>query len=349
MDTLGRKFEQLWRGIRWAILGRRTTLDRPGKSSGFRRRAMIFSLAASIFVWAMLSLSENYYLPVEYTTCVAETEVVTPSCVLGLDNDSALTYPLPKTIRTTLYGPGISLLVQRFRANYWNSPITFDANVGELETPALLRIPADVSIESILPEEIDFQKEKKIERLVPITPRVTFLSRSPRFFVGTPRLNPDTVRISGPTSVVRQLGAWPTVPDTIIALRDTVYHRLHLSDSLAGLITLTRQTATITSFAPQYTEEYREQLRVEIDGIPYADSAVQLDPEFVTIRYQVPLLKVLEARQSQQIRAVVSYTQIYSDTTGRIEPKVEYPSDLFLRQISVFPDRLRYFVNIGPQ
>lgn len=308
---------------------------------------MFFSLAASIFLWGMLSLSENYYLPVEYPTCAVLD--ISPVCVTGLDKDSALIHPLPKTIYTTLYGPGISLLVQRFRANFWNSPITFDADAGGLETHVLLRIPADVTIESILPLKIDFQKEKKVERQVPIVPRVTYLSRSPRFFTGKSQLNPDSVRISGPASMVYQIESWPTNPDTIIALRDTVHYQVHLLDTLTGLITLNTKKTIITKLSPQYTEGYREQMRAEIDGIPYANNAVQLDPEFVTIRYQVPLSKFLEAQQSQQIRVIVPYAQIYSDTTGRIEPKIEYPSDLLLRQISVTPDRLRYFVNIGPQ
>lgn len=70
------KLEQLWRGIRWTILGRQSTLGEQEKSSGARRRAMIFSLVASLMIWLMLSLSENYYLSVEYTTCADRKSVV---------------------------------------------------------------------------------------------------------------------------------------------------------------------------------------------------------------------------------------------------------------------------------
>ena len=343
------KLEQLWRGIRWTILGRQSTLGEQEKSSGARRRAMIFSLVASIVIWLMLSLSENYYVAVEYTTCASQAEEISSPCVSGMDEDSVLVQPLPKAIRATLYGPGISLLVQRFRARYWNSPITFDSDQGVVDTQLLLRIPEEVSIESIIPERIDFQKEARGERRVPIESHVRFISQPPYFFVGEPQLDPDSVWVSGPVSVVNQLLSWPTKPDTIVAVGDSVHFRVNLADSLTGLISLRTKNTTVIRSSPQFTEGQKEQVRVEIEGIPNANSVVQLDPESVTITYQIPLSKFLEAQQSQLIRAVISYSKIYDDTTGRVEPAVEYPEEFMLRQVTVSPDRLRYFINIGSQ
>ena len=343
------KLEQLWRGIRWTILGRQSTLGEPEKSSGARRRAMIFSLAASLMIWLMLSLSENYYLSVEYMTCASQGEEISSSCISGMDEDSALVQPLPEAIRATLYGPGLNLLVQRFRARYWNSPITFDSDQGVVDTQLLLRIPEEVSIESIIPERIDFQKEARSELLVPIESRVQFVPQPPHFFVGKPQLDPDSVWVSGPVSVMNQLLTWPTKSDTIVAIGDSVRYQIDLADSLAGLVSLRTENTTVTRSSPQFTEGQREQVRVEIEGIPNANSVVQLDPESVTITYQIPLSRFLEAQQSQLIRAVISYSEIYDDTTGRVEPTVEYPEEFMLRQVTVSPERLRYFINIGSQ
>lgn len=343
------KLEQLWSGIRWTILGSQSTLEEQAKPLGARRRAMIFSLAASILIWLMLSLSENYYLPVEYITCASQEQEISSSCVSGIGQDSVLVEPLPEAIRANLYGPGISLLVQRFRARYWSSRITFDSDQGGVDTQLLLRIPEEVSVESITPERINFQKEAKTERLVPIESRVRFIPQAPHFFVGEPRFNPDSVLVSGPISVIRELESWPTKPDTIFGTMDSVYYQVDLVDSLAGLVRLMTREAIVIRSAPQFTEGQKEQVRVEIEGIPNANSIVQLDPELVTITYQIPLSKFLEAQQSELIRAVISYSEIYNDTTGRVDPTIEYPEEFMLRQVTVSPKRLRYFINIGSQ
>ena len=331
------------------VLGRQSSLGEPPKRLGVRRRAMIFSLAASILIWLLLSFSEDYYLSVEFRTCAYESQKLSPSCVTGLGEDSILAQPLPETIRATLYGPGISLLIQRFRARYWSSPITFNSDLGMLETNLLLRIPAEVSVENIIPERIDFRKEARIERLIPIESRVTFLSESPYFFSGAPLLDPDSVRISGPTSVINQLQSWPTNPDTLVRRGDSVNYQVDLADSLVGLVSLAVNQTTVTRYAPQYTEGQNERVRVEIEGIQNTNNAVQFDPESVTIIYQVPVSKFLETQQSRLIRAVVSYAQIYDDTTGHVEPRIEHPPELMLRQVTVSPNRLRYFINIGSQ
>ncbi len=343
------RLEQIWRGIRWVILEDRSTLGDSDKPSGIRRRAMIFSLAASVLIWLLLSLSENDYLPVEYVTCASEWNEESPSCIAELDEDSALVQPLPEIIRATLYGPRLSLLVQHLRSRYWSSPITFSSDAGVLETQMVLRIPEEVSVETVVPERIYFQKEARIERRIPIESRVMFISEAPHLFAGDYRLDPDTVLVSGPASVVGQIASWPTEADSIFGTSDTVQYQVHLEDSLGGIVRLATKQTTVSRLAPRYTEGQKERVKVEVEGITNTSNAVQLDPEYVTVTYQVPLAKFSEARQSPQIRVYVSYAQIYNDTTGNVVPAVDYPSELMLRQVTVSPGRLRYFINIGSQ
>lgn len=342
-------FEKLWRGVRESILTPQSTLSESARPAGVRRRALAFSLGASILIWLTLSLSENHYLSVEYKTCASESEGNSAACVAGLSEDSILTQPLPDAIRATLYGPGINLLVQRYRARYSNSPITFNLDQELLETRLLLQIPEEVSIESIAPERIDFQKEVKMERRIPIESRVTFMSLPQHFFMSDPELFPDTVKILGPGSVLNNLKSWPTTEDTIFATTDSVQYEVRLSDSLAGSISLQPARITIKRTSLRYTEGQNKQVRVKVEGIPNASRAVQLDPESVTITYQVPVSKFPEVSQSDRITAVVYYNQIFSDTTGRVEPEIKYPPEFMLRQVTATPKRLRYFINIGQQ
>ena len=341
------RIEQLWRDIRFVILGDQSTLNEPSRPTEIRHRALIFSLLASVLIWFILSLSENYYLPVEYATCTADAEDFSDSCIEGLAEDSALTQPLPETIRATLYGPGISLIIQRFRARYWSNPITFNSDQATMDTQLLLRIPEQISIESILPERIEFVKEERVDRKIPIESRVEFVSQPPHFIVGLPQLNPDSVVISGPASVIGQIQSWPTQVHTLFGIQDTVQYQVNLSDSLRGLVKFDSKTTSVMGIAPSYTEGQKERVRVEIIGIPNANSIVQLEPASVTIHYQVPVSKYSEAFESELIQAFVSYSQIINDTTGHVQPTVEFPADFMLRQITVSPRQLRYYINIG--
>jgi len=343
IDRIG----QLWKDIRYVILGDQSTLSEPSRPTEVRHRAMIFSLLASILIWFILSLSENYYLPVEYATCTAEVEDFSNSCVEGLAEDSALTQRLPETIRATLYGPGISLIIQRFRVRYWSNPITFNSDRAIIDSQLLLRIPEQISIESILPERIEFIKEERVERQIPIESRVEFISQPPYFFMDHPQLDPDSVIISGPASVIDQIQSWPTHTFTLLGVRDTVRYHVDLSDSLRGLVKLGSETTTVMGIAPAYTEGQKERVRVEIIGVPNANSIVQLEPATVTINYQVPVSKYAEAYASGLIQAFVSYSQIFNDTTGYVKPTVEFPADFMLRQITISPQQLTYYVNIG--
>ena len=341
--------QRLWLRVRGAIFEDPSTFDESSRPSGVRRRALFFSLIASIIIWLLLSLSENYYIAVEYATCASQQQAYSSSCVEGLDADSALAQPLPKSIRTTLHGPGRSLLVERFQARFWSNPIVFDASVPELETQFLLRLPEEITIESIVPERINLQKEAKMERVLPIESRVVFVPQSPYFLTGEVQIDPDTVRVFGPASVVSQLEVWPTNSDTVEGVSDTVHYSVNLLDSLAGLVNLSIRNTTVKQLASQYTEGQKEYIRVRIEGLLDGNNTVQLDPEFVTITYQVPLSKFSEAQQSQFIQATVSYDQIFADTTGHVKPIAQYPPDLMLRQVTISPERLQYFINIGSQ
>ena len=240
-------------------------------------------------------------------------------------------------------------MVERFQARYWSNPITFDATVPELETQLLLRLPEEITIESIVPERIPLQKEAKMDRVLPIESRVMFVPESPYFLTGGVKIDPDTVRVLGPASVVSQLVAWPTDSDIVEGVSDTVHYSVNLLDSLAGLVDLSIRNTTVTQLASQYTEGQKEHIRVRIEGLLDGNNTVQLDPEFVTITYQVPLSKFSEAEQSQFIQATVSYDQIFADTTGHVKPIAQYPPDLMLRQVTISPERLQYFINIGSQ
>ncbi len=343
------RLEQLWNGIRWVVLGRESTLTEPTKPIGGRRWVMMFSLVASILVWLVLSLLEDYSLSVEYITCATESQEINSVCVSGLEEDSALAQPLPRTILATLEGSGINLIEERRRARSESTPILFSSDQGVLETQSLLKIPAEVNIESIVPQTIDLRKEAKSERLIPIESRVMFSTQPPYFLIGEPKLTPDSVRASGPVSVISHLVSWPTEQDTTGYTNGTITHQVALDDSLAGLVRLSTSETVVTQIISQYTEGQNERVRVEIEGIPNPSSAVQLDPESVTITYQVPLSKFPLASQSSQIRAIVSYAQIYDDTTGLIVPRIEFPPDLMIREYTVSPNQLRYFINIGSQ
>jgi diadenylate cyclase len=89
-----------------------------------------------------------------------------------------------------------------------------DSNSGSLKVPLgvdNIKIPLGLDVVRVTPSTITLELEQRIEKEVPVTPEVTGLP-PPGFQIARVTVNPATVKLSGPESIVRSLRAVPTEP-----------------------------------------------------------------------------------------------------------------------------------------
>jgi hypothetical protein len=301
-----------------------------------RRRGIIISICVliSLVLWFTLSMRNTYTIQLDI-----------PTQVVNMDEDSALLERPPETVQVQVQGEGIELFGMQF-----NRPtVLIDAEQDQVDFDALLNtLPKEIAYQSVTPRVFNLEKERRISKKIPVRLTGTIETSEARELLYPPRLDPDSIVVSGARSILSDLTYWPTERIRQTGLQDSLNLRVALSDTLNGLVNKSDVVVTLTAMAQQYTEGEREML-VQVTGVPSIQRVVSLEPDMVLVRYRVPLNKFDAAQRAADFFATVSYDEIRADTTGRITPTIDYPEDLRLRIVEVKPSALRYYERLVDQ
>lgn len=312
------------------ILGIFSRRDEPSGSSSEPppRRGLIITvcLLVSTFLWFTFTIRGTY-----------TATITMPTQVRDLPEGEALSSLPPGHVRVQVEGEGFSLI----RLNYGPPTIQIDAtnDIVNLEE-AVRGIPQNVRITSVSPATFNLQKEPSITRSVPIRSRLDI--RTPNTFelLEAPRVEPDSVRVTGATSIVSRLEYWPTEERTYRDIRDSLVTTVQLADTLQGLVRKSAQSVRVRAHAGRFTDGFRE-IAVNVVGGP--ENAVTLEPATIVVRYKVLFSQHDEAQEAPDFFATVSFDDILNDTSGRIVPQLHLPQDITLRDVEMIPPSLRYF------
>lgn len=294
-----------------------------------RGKAITVCVLLSLILWLSLALQEARMVTVSF-----------PVEVGGVEEGQALVERPPSSVRVQLQGTGLSLL----RLVFDPPSVVVPAGTEQVDVEEVLNLPrtTNARIESITPRFINIETQPRVERTIPVRSRVGVELAPSYELVGDVTLFPDSIQISGGKSVVEPIRAWPTDSLVLEGVRDTVRREIPLQDSLAGLVERTADEVTLVARAGKFAVEDREVV-VDVTGVPAGQDLVTLQPSTIRIRYRVLFDQLFEARRSSEFFATVSYSQIRSDTTGYVEPRIHVPSDLEIRDPEPIPPRLQYY------
>jgi YbbR domain-containing protein len=300
-----------------------------------RGSAIAVCVMLSVVLWLSLTLQEQRMVDVDF-----------PVEVSGVPADKALTERPPSSVTVQLQGSGMDLL----RLVFNPPPIPVTAGEGTMNVAEALSLPRanDARVESVTPRVIDLEMEPRIERRVPVRPRLRVTLASAYELIEPPILRPDSVTVSGAESILRSISAWPT--DTLVLenVRDTLERTVPLRDTLSGLVDRAPERVTVAVRAGKFAEETRE-VTVDVTGVPAGQDLVALQPSTIRIRYRVLFDQLFASRRSSEFFASVSYSQIRSDTTGYVTPNIHVPSDLVIRDPEPIPSRLQYYTFLSQE
>lgn len=294
-----------------------------------RGSAITVCVLLSLVLWLSLTLQEQRMVTVAFPVVVSE-----------VPDEQALTERPPSSVDVQLQGTGMDLLRLVF-----NPPtVSVTAGAEPINVGAALNIPrtSDARVRSVTPQVIDVGLEPRVQRRVPVRLRLNAQLASAYELIEPPMVTPDTVAVSGATSVVTPIASWPTDSLTLEDVRDTVRTTVPLRDTLAGLVDRGADAVQVSVRAGKFAEETRE-VKVEVTGVPAGQDLVALQPSTIRIRYRVLFDQLFASRRSSEFFATVSYSQIRSDTTGYVTPRIHVPSDLVIRDPEPIPARLQYY------
>jgi len=295
--------------------------------------AITVCVLLSVVLWLSLTLQERRTVSLDF-----------PVEAPALPEDRAFAELPPTTVTARVQGSGMELLRLLFYPP--NVPIEADEGAVNVEDALQLSQGSGISVESVAPRTITVATEPRVERRVPVESRVAIQPATAYELIDEPTLQPDSVTVVGAESVVNQLRAWPTQRREIGDFRDTLQTTVPLADTLQRLVSRTEDRVTLTARAGRFAEGTRE-VQVEVTGIPSSQELVALQPATIRIRYRVLFEQLFRSQRASGFFATVSYSQIRSDTTGYVEPRIQVPSGLEIRDPEPVPPRLRYYTSLS--
>ena len=333
----GRKSLQttLRRRLRQALGGRPLTTrpsDRNAEAGSHRRTVEIaLAIFLSTLLWFTFTMRETHTRTIEL-----------PVEVVNVPEEQALSQYPPETVYVQAAGEGWTLLRLGLR-----SPIVpIDASQSQVQVlDAVSEFLPEVQVQSVTPAVANLFKERRIVNVVPIRADVTLETPATYDLLAPPEVFPDSVAVAGAVSVVSSLTEWPTVAQTFQAVRDTFEVRLALVDTLGGLVQKNVEDVLLRAISREFTEDIRE-IVVTVQGQPSTRQLVSLEPSAVEVRYRVMLSQYQDAQRAMDFFATVSWDDIRRDTTGYVEPHLEVPDGIELRDVEMIPRRLAYYQRI---
>lgn len=296
--------------------------------------AMLLSVIVALVMWFSFSMRGTYpvtmRLPIE---------------IMRAPPGQALREAPPTTATVTLSGEGWTLLT--LTRNPPTINVVADGTIVDLAA-ALQEsgLPAGIQIQSIQPQTIELALDTRTTRRLPIRLRRQITTEPPYDLRRAPTLQPDSVMVTGAQSLLGGLEDWPTEVFVAENVNRDLRRRVALADTFGGLLSPAVTGTIVSAQVDKYTEWDRE-LVVEVENLPPGILGVRFDPARVRARYRVPLEgnDFDTAETTRQFRAVVDYFDIARDTTdGQVPVSARWPADLDVRDVTLLPDRVGYFI-----
>lgn len=308
--------------------------EQPGNEARRRGVAVLISVIVAFVLWFTFSMRESYSVVIEM-----------PLVIQNLPEGRALSRLPPSLARVTVQGEGWELLKLSRRTPALEVSAQ-DANVDVYGAATESnRLPPGVVVQSVLPTALSLELEPRITRALPIRLRADIEAAPLYDVLSSPTVSPDTVVVSGARSIVNGLENWPTEQVDWEGLSETVDQTVPLSDTLAGLVTTSVRGVEVTVPVALFTEATRE-LEVRTEGAPPGADPIRLIPSTITATYRIPVDQYEESLEAGQFYAFVPYASAINDTTGTVQPILQLPENLFVRDVRFEPRRLQYRIRV---
>jgi hypothetical protein len=310
------------------------TPEEPGHEARRRGIAVLVSIVVAFVLWFTFSMRESYSVVIEM-----------PLVIENLPEGRALSALPPRQARVTVQGEGWELLKLSRRTPSLEvsaQDATVDIYGAATESN---RLPPGVAVQSVLPTTLDLSLEPRITRALPIRLRAD-IAAAPLFdILSPPTISPDTVVVTGARSIVNGLENWPTERVVWDDLKENINGTVPLSDTLAGLVATSVRGVEVTVPVALFTEAERT-LEVRTEGAPPGADPIRLIPSTVNVTYRIPMDDYEASLETDRFYAFVPYATAINDTTGTVQPIVQLPENLSVRDVRFEPRRLQYRIRV---
>lgn len=300
-----------------------------------RRLHIVFTTALlGVFLWLSVNLREQYQISLD-----------APLTIDGIPEGMAIRTPVPATLQL------------RFRGDGWRLATLLIGSVPHLHVPLSSLAPDNptISINDVLdrialargvqlidinPDTVSVMLDRKGNKTVAVIPDVTVSFRDGYGQVGPVIVSPESITVSGATTVLEQITAWHTAAVRFDDLKNPLEEDVRIAESADHPLEFSPASVKIRVNIQPFAERVFSGLPVEIRALPPNRDIIFIPPkvEIVArggIRQLASVLPV-------DFQVSVDYASILKDTTGYIDPTVTPPSGM--QVVAQRPERLQYIV-----
>ncbi|NNG27475.1 MAG: hypothetical protein HKM87_08110 [Ignavibacteriaceae bacterium] len=299
-----------------------------------RKKLYIF-IAAVIFAiifWGSISLSDSYYATID----VALKLVDFPEGYTTGSN-------LPENVSIKLKGEGWKLVTLNIGAeSEYRISVESDSGLKYANLYNNLAdnrwILSETEVIDIKPDTIAFIVERIVSKKVPVLVDLRLEFKPGYGLAGNILVAPDSVIVSGPVSIMKDLNEIFTVRKSMSSLDVKKVLKINLPKS-AG-ITYSSNLIEVVLDVQRIVDKQFDNIPVDVLDVP-KDISVVLLPNTVgcSVRGGVTVLGNLN---EDQFKAYLYYSDIVNDTLGSVIPHLELPKNTSLMFIK--PERVRYII-----
>jgi len=299
-----------------------------------RKKLYIF-IAAVIFAimfWGSISLSDSYYATIDVSLKLVDFPE-------GYTTGSNL----PENVSIKLKGEGWKLVTLNIGAeSEYHISVESDSGLKYANLYNNLAdnrwILSETEVIDIKPDTIAFIVERIISKKVPVLVDLSLEFKAGYGLASDILVTPDSVIVSGPVSIMKDLKEIFTVRKSISSLDLKKVLKINLPKTTG--ITYNNNLIEVVLDVQRIVDKQFDNIPVDVLDVP-KDISVVLLPNTVgcSVRGGVNVLGNLN---EDQFKAYLYYSDIVNDTLGSVIPHLELPKNTSLMFIK--PERVRYII-----
>jgi len=295
-------------------------------------KTIIFSTLFSIILWVFISFSDNY-----------TTSFKVPVKFDDIKEGNALLYQSASEVLVTIKGEGWGLAQIAFGPETVFK-ISTNENVGIQKANVRSSVSENawinpsLQVAMVSPAEIDYTIERISYKKVPIIFNASLDIQSGYKLVSQISLKPDSVKISGPQSLITSISSVSTENIKFENVEENVQEQILLKQ--IKYVQFSEKQTNIKFDVQKLVDKTFKNVPLIIENVPNLRS-LELFPSSINVTLRGGL-KNLGIMSNDSITAIVDFNDAFLDSLGVIKPKITIPN--FTTLTNVNPKTLKYII-----
>ncbi len=291
------------------------------------------SLVFAIIIWMYINLNLIYSVSIAIPLDIKLSKV------------QAIANELPNNVDVTVRGKGWDLiglvLSKNLSLNIDLTNYKKDTKINIVQSVnEYLNLSSNVSIVSVNPDFVEINFDNIITKMVKVRNMVNVIPKDGYIIIGSPKITPDSVKLTGAISVIGKIKSIPTEQVLINNVNSGFTRTINIIDTLSNIVKIEPKTITISYNIELSAEKKYEDINVLVSNVP-SDKEVLLVPPKLNIFLRGGVQQLANINPDE-IFAGIEFKQIENDSLGYVSPKITLPVDVTV--IKYEPQRFQYII-----